>query len=511
MVSRWVSVVSTAVLVVVLAACSALNPDPSPSADVDATRRVLVPIPDVRPAGFAEPPAGAGLARYAEQPVTWKPCGTELQCARVLVPLDYAQPDGTAITLLVAKRPATTPTRIGTLFVNPGGPGGSGANFVNGFRSPGLSGFDVIGWDPRGVGGSTPVTCFGSADLDRYNAIDGSPDDDAEQQTLLNEDRAFALSCLQRSGPLLEHISTAETVQDLDLLRGLVGAPTLDYLGFSYGTSIGSLYAQAYPDRVGRMVLDGAVDPTNGGSVTQVVGFERALDHFADWCAEQTCDLGSTRTQVLEKVAAILHGLDQKPLPGAGKRTVSQQQGVQAVFDGLYAGRPGWRGLADILAAAARGDGGPLLQAADQANSRRTNGSYGQLEYAFPAIRCLDSQAASVPKAERDYQGDEAAAPMLGALSGPDFICTQWPVASAPPPPKVVAKGAPPIVVVGSTGDPATPYEWAQAMAGQLDSGVLVTREGDGHTGYGQSDCVRKLVDSYLSAGVVPTDGVRCS
>lgn len=508
----WVRVMSMAVVVAAVAACSAPapGPNPNPTPPASTTSRVLLPVPDVRPAGFAEPPAGAGLARYADQPVTWKACAEKVVCARVLVPLDYAEPDGTAITLFLAKRPATAPTRLGTLFVNPGGPGGSGANFAAGFEAPGLTGYDVVGWDPRGVGRSTPVTCFGPAELDRYNSVDSSPDDDREELTLLNADRAFAESCLQRSGPLLQHISTAETVRDLDLLRGLVGSTKLDYLGFSYGTAIGSLYAQLYPDRVGRMVLDGAVDPTNDKLVSQVAGFERALDHFATWCAQQRCDLGSTPSAVLDQLTAVLRDLDERPLPATGKRELSQQQGVQAVFDGLYGGRESWGPLASALAAAARGDSGPLLKAADTANGRRKDGTYGQLEYAFPAVRCLDSQRVSVVKAEREYAADKTAAPLLGPLGGPDFICTQWPVASAPPPPKVVARGAPPIVVVGTTGDPATPYEWAQAMAGQLDSGVLVTYEGEGHTAYDRSDCVRGLVDRYLSAGVVPPDGVRC-
>ncbi len=398
--------VAAAVIAVVVAACSAPTPTPDPTPPASSTSRVLLPIPDVRPAGFATAPPGVGLARYANQPVTWNSCADQVVCARVLVPLDYAQPDATAVTLFLAKRRATATTRLGTLFVNPGGPGGSGANFAVNFSGPGLSGYDVIGWDPRGVGRSTPVTCFGPAELDRYNAVDNR-----EELAMLNADRAFAESCLQRSGSLLQHISTTETVRDLDLLRGLVGAPKLDYLGFSYGTAIGSLYAQLYTDRVGRMVLDGAVDPTNDRLVSQVVGFERALGHFATWCAQRHCELGGSPQAVLDQVTAVLGGLDGRPLSAAGKRELSQQQGVQAVFDGLYGGRDGWAPLEKALTDAARGASGPLLKAADSANSRRKNGTYGQLEYAFPAVRCLDSQRVSVVKAEREYAEDKVAAP----------------------------------------------------------------------------------------------------
>lgn len=477
---------------------------------MNTTGRPLLPVPDVRPAGFSDPPTGSGLARYAAQRLKWNSCGSRLLCASVLVPLDYAEPDGTAINLFLAKVPATGPTRLGTLFVNPGGPGGSGADLAAGFRPPGLTGFDVIGWDPRGVGRSTPVTCYGAADLDRYDSVDVSPDDPREENTVLAEDRTFAVSCLQRSGSLLQHISTTETVRDLDLLRGLVGAPKLDYLGFSYGTMIGALYAQLFPGHVGRMVLDGAADITDGNSVSQVSGFERALDHFAGWCADRSCGLGGSSRTVLSGISDLLRSLDQHPLPAGRGRTLSQQQGVQAVVEPLYDGRTGWVRLAKQLKSAQRGNGAGLLRGADQANTRTSDGRYGQLPYAFPAIRCLDSQTTSVVEAERQATEANAGAPLLGPLSGPDLQCTQWPIAPAAKPPPITGRGAPTIVVVGTTGDPATPYEWAEAMAEHLDSAVLVTLDGEGHTAYGQSECVRRLVDDYLRAGVVPPKGSRC-
>ncbi len=471
--------------------------------------RPLLDVPGVRPVGLTDPPPRQGLARYSDQPVDWQPCGTGLVCARVLAPLDYDDPDGTALTLALAKRPATGSTNRGPLFLNPGGPGGSGVSLVRGFDPAGLADFDLIGWDPRGVGSSTPVSCYGGADLDRYDSIDDSPDNPAEVQALLTEHRRFGASCLARSGVLLEHISTAETVRDLDLLRELVGADRLSYLGFSYGTLIGSLYAQSYPTRVNRMVLDGATDITDG-SVSQVSGFDRAFRHLARWCGEGArCGLGASPSEVQTTVLDFLGRLDTQPLT-VGRRGLSQQQGVQAVLDALYGGERGWAAVGAELRSAIAGDGAALLAHADRADYRRADGSYSTLAYGFPAVRCRDSRDVQVAAVEKEAVAENAAAPALGPLNGPDYLCTQWPVAPGPARPRITAAGASPILVVGTTGDPATPYEWAQAMTKQLDSAVLLTLDGEGHTAYGQSACVRQQVQRYLVEGTLPGAGARC-
>ncbi len=471
----------------------------------------MQPVPDVRPAGFTDPPPGTGLERYQRQELRWQTCAKGVTCASVLAPLDYADPDGTAITLALAKRVATAPERLGTLFVNPGGPGGSGRGYAAGFNAQGLERYDVVGWDPRGVGASTPVSCFGSSDLDRYFSVDLSPDDAAEKQRLRAENYAFGVSCLARSGRLLQHISTAETVQDLDLLRGLVGDPMLHYFGASYGTQIGALYAQTYPEKVGHLVLDGAVD-ISGNKISQIEGFERALTHFAAWAATDakgSHPLGTSEGEVLGRVRDLLTSLDSGPLTVDG-RQLSQAQGVQGVINSLYQ-RGDWPVLLKALAAVKENDGHDLLALADAGNYRNSNGSYGQIVYSFPAIRCRDSQDTSVANAEREAQRANRLAPLLGPLTGPDLVCALWPVAPAPKEPPITAAGARPIVVVGTTGDPATPYENAVGMAKQLRSGVLITLEGEGHTGYGQSSCVRGLVDAYLVQDQVPPDGVRCT
>ena len=473
--------------------------------------RPLQPIPEVEPAGFTKPPPGIGLARYERQRLDWKACGHGFSCTTMLVPLDYADPDGTAISLAVAKRPATSAKKLGSLIINPGGPGGSGVGYVGGFDAAGLQRYDIVGWDPRGVGSSTPVTCFGRADLERYLSMDSSPDDATEWQARIDEQIKFGQSCLRRSGVLLEHISTMETVRDLDLLRGLVGDTKINYLGSSYGTRIGALYAEMFPQRVGRMVLDGAVNTNSKSKIDQIDGFERALRHFAAWCADEDCRLGAQRDDVLDKIKEFLDGLDQQPLEVDGGRTLSQQQGVEAVFYAMYGGVNSWPGLRDALAAAIfDGDGGGMLMLADAADRRDRDGSYGQLMYAFPAIRCLDSQDNSVRAAAKKLAEDSREAPILGRLNGPDLACPLWPVKPAAKQPKVDGNGAPPIVVIGTTGDPATPYEYAKSMADALSSAVLVTFNGEGHLAYGQSRCVKAVVDAYLVRDQVPRDGTRC-
>ena len=509
----------------VLAACSADPPTQSgqpsavtsPSAAASSNPqlpkdgRPVQPIPKVKPAGFTKPPPGTGLARYERQRLDWKPCGHGFWCSTMLVPLDYAAPDGTAITLAVAKRPATSDKKLGSLIINPGGPGGSGVSYVGYFNAAGLERYDIVGWDPRGVGRSTPVTCFGTADLDRYFSMDSSPDDPAEWQGRIDEQTEFGQSCLRRSGALLEHISTMETVRDLDLLRGLVGDSKINYFGSSYGTRIGALYAEVFPQRVGRMVLDGAVDINSKSQVDQIDGFERALRHFSAWCANEDCRLGAQRDDVLSKIKEFLDRLDQQPLAAADGRTLSQQQGVEAAFYAMYGGTNSWPGFRDALTAAIfDGDGGGMLQLADAADRRNRDGTYGQLMYAFPAIRCLDSQEDSVRSAAKRLAEDTREAPILGRLNGPDLVCPLWPVKSAPDQPEVNAAGAPPILVIGTTGDPATPYEYAKSMADELSSAVLLTFDGEGHLAYGQSRCIKTLVDAYLVRNQVPRDGTKC-
>ena len=462
------------------------------------------------PYGYADPPPGNGFNRYRKQQLSWAPCLDGLECATVRAPLDYTKPDERALTLSLAKRKATGTPRLGTLFLNPGGPGASGRELVEGFDSKGLERYDLIGWDPRGTNDSTPVQCFSKgSDYDRYLSVDVSPDDDAELGVQISADRGLGQVCLSKSGSLLQHISTAETVRDLDLLRDLVGDSKINYLGFSYGTMIGSLYAQTFPKRVGHLVLDGAVDIMDS-PITQWDGFERALNNFADWCVTHKCALGANRDDVLQAVSELLTRLDSQPMK-VGQRELTQSLGLTGVFVPLYGQQNSWEALRQGLEAVIeKGDGSILLRIADGYLGRSERGAYDQRIAGNPAIRCLDSQDTSVRKELAEDAAELRKETTLGEFWGSDLVCPLWPVAPAPKLPKITARGAAPIVVIGTTGDPATPYEYAVGMAKQLDSGVLVTFRGYGHLAYDQSPCVREAVQAYLTSDVVPRNKTTC-
>ena len=255
--------------------------------------------PTKGPAG----PVPAGLEKFYQQEPDWQRCGQGNQCATITVPLDYSKPDGETIELRARKVPARDRTgKIGTLFVNPGGPGASGQQYAAAaslaFGSALLRKFDIVGWDPRGVGESTPVRCLDTAQMDKFVAVDGSPDNEAEITALDNETKTFANGCEQRSGKLLPHVSTKDAARDIDVLRGIVGDSELYYLGASYGTYLGATYAELFPKNVGRLVLDGAVDPSKTAeesAIAQAKGFDTALEAFAEDCAQRSCELGSTK------------------------------------------------------------------------------------------------------------------------------------------------------------------------------------------------------------------------
>ncbi len=477
----------------------------TPGFQVDRPR---LPASNATPDGFTDAPEGEGLSGYLKQTIQWRPC-SDYDCATIVAPLDYAEPGEQAITLSLARKRATQTPKLGTLFVNPGGPGASGRNLVTYFASKGLEQYDIVGWDPRGTNASTPVQCFGERDTDALNQLDSSPDDAAETEALIVGTYEFAKSCWENSGRLLEHISTVDTVRDLDLMRALVGDQKLTYLGYSYGTQIGSFYADLFPQRVGRLVLDAAVDITDDDSVIQAMGFDLALGNFAAWCARQGCELGSTKDEVLKAVTDFLERLDGAPL-AVEDRKLTQSLAATGIAAYLYGGVPAWQVLARDLRAAIGGDGTRLLRSSDSLNDRDQDGSYGSLFYSFPAIGCADSKDLGVVEAEQRWAEDQKKAPIYGRYFGPSYTCALWPVRSAPQF-KPTGSGAAPILVVGATGDPATPYQNAVTMAKQLESGVLLTYEGEGHGSFGgKSSCVDRAVIAYLTAGTVPADGTRC-
>lgn len=510
------------VLSLLVAGCTApAQPSASPSPHGGIRISAVPGIAVDRPIAASSQPAvtglvdglpGRGLTPYLTQKLNWRDCndGDDTVCAKVRAPLDYADPQRSAVTLALRKLPATAAPRLGTLFINPGGPGASGRDLVSSFDTAGLEQYDIVGWDPRGTGGSTPIRCLSDAQADAYSNVDASPDNEAEREALIQANYDFGQACRQRNGDLLDHIGTVDTVQDLDLLRALVKDPKLNYLGYSYGTQIGATYAELFGGNVGHLVLDAAVDITDNSEVIQAQGFDLALGNFAAWCAEQECGLGATKKEVLATIAAFIDDLDAHPL-AVGDRELTQTLAMTGIAMGLYGGKASWNPLAMILLRAMDGDGSNLLLAADQLNGRDEDGHFDTMFYAFPAISCLDTKEKGVLDADRVWAADQRKAPVFGTYFGPSYTCPLWPARpSSYLTLHLTGSAAPPLLVIGGTGDNATPYQQAVSMAKQLRSAVLVTYEGEGHGSYGKSPCINKLVVAYLTKDVVPADGTRC-
>jgi pimeloyl-ACP methyl ester carboxylesterase len=484
---------------------------------------VTVPTTTPRP-GATRPPRPA-LARFYGQRLSWSSCRDGDLCARLTVPLDYAAPGGPTIRLAVLKVPAADPgRRIASLVVNPGGPGASGtdyaANAAQVFREPVRQVYDVVGFDPRGTGASDPVDCLGDDELDQYVAEDPDPDTPAEVATYAGFVHALGAGCRERSGQLAAHISTVEAARDLDVLRAALGESRLDYFGASYGTKLGATYADLFPSRVGRMVLDGAVDPelpSRELSLQQAAGFETALRSYVADCVAggdggDGCFLGDSVDAGLARIRALLDQVDQQPLPAADGRELRVGNAFYGVVLPLY-NRDYWPILSQALEAAFAGHGDLLLRLSDLYNSRGPSGYTDNSVEANYAINCLDDPwsvpPAQVPAAYPDF---ERASPTFGRVFAWGLATCGGAEVTSPDHDRTIrAAGAPPIVVVGTTRDPATPYAWAVSLAHELRSGVLVSRDGDGHTGYNAGNgCVDRAVESFLDDGTVPRDGLSC-
>jgi pimeloyl-ACP methyl ester carboxylesterase len=474
----------------------------------------------VSAAGAHTAPAG-----YYAQKLHWTPCDNGFQCARLLVPFDYSRPGWKRFSLPVIKLPAADPgQRIGSLVVNPGGPGESGVQYVRQARSavaPAvLDRFDVVGFDPRGVGGSQPaVHCMSGPQLDKYFATDDTPDTPAQLARVVSQSKLFARECAQHAGSLLPYIGSRNAARDLDVLRAALGDRKLTYLGKSYGTYLGAWYAQLFPQHVRALVLDGALDPdatSTDINITQSEGFEVALRSFTANCMRlASCPLGqgSDVSAGIARLQGLLNRATRTPLAnGLGDgRPANGSLLAEGVVAALYS-KAYWPVLTRALKSAFGGDGTLLIDLADSLLQRSSNGSYTNLVDANMAINCLDRPWPRALPVWRSIASQAAkAAPQFGAsIIWGSLACAYWPVRSEPLP-KITAAGAPPILVVGTTRDPATPYRWAQALARELKSGVLLGWNGDVHTAYRMgSSCVDTIVNSYLIRGAVPRSGTVC-
>ncbi|MGA8850556.1 MAG: alpha/beta hydrolase [Aeromicrobium sp.] len=464
----------------------------------------------------------APLARFYEQDLTWQDCGPA-QCTKVTVPIDYADPSAETLTLAVRLYPAEKGSAARSIFVNPGGPGGSAIDYAASmsrqFGSTVTDMYDVVGVDPRGVGESTPLECLSDRQFDAFTETDPDPDDPGEVTALRQSVSDLGEACQQQSGALAAHVSTEEAARDMDVVRALLGRTTFDWFGASYGTQLGATYANLFPQRVGRMVLDGAVDPLESSieaSLGQATGFQRAFDAYAEACiAQGDCPLGSSVIEARQAATDLLDRLDSQPLKTTGDRVLTEGQAFYGLALPLY-DEQSWPVLTQALTQALEAsDGTVLLALSDAYFSRQSDGRYadniGQVIY---AVTCLDSaDAPDIDTVRAALPDFVQASPVFGrALGWGAFGCTDWPIKPTTPQGAVPAKGAAPIVVIGTTRDPATPYESAVELADQLESGVLLTREGDGHTAYSSGNqCITQAVDAYLVKGTVPKDGTICA
>jgi pimeloyl-ACP methyl ester carboxylesterase len=504
-----VPIVSAVLLSILLAACG------DDAGDEDLTRQELswkaCPAPDEAQGGGASP-----------SPL---PDDGEWQCATMKVPLDWGDPKGDTIGLELIRVETTGEEneRIGSLIFNFGGPGGSGVTslpaFADGYETL-RTRYDLVSFDPRGVGRSDPVICENDQQLDAYFQQDATPDDAAERTELLENTKDFNDACEQNSEKILPHVRTTDAARDLDLMRQVLGDDKLHYFGVSYGTELGGVYAHLFPERVGRAVFDAVVDPTQGseqGSLGQAKGFQLALDNFAEDCVSKTeeCPVGDSAQDVKDRIARLLNDLDRNPLPGIFPRQLTQTAATSGILQALYS-QDFWEYLTEGLEQAYDGDGRILMALADSMNGRSENGEYSNITPANVAINCADEKPRyDTAYVERKLPEFRAASDLFGDYMAWSMLtCTDWAVAGAADHPDVSAPGAAPILVVGNTGDPATPYEGARAMANALGKGVGVelTYRGQGHGAYdSENKCVQGAVNGYLLDGKVPPTGTVCT
>jgi pimeloyl-ACP methyl ester carboxylesterase len=484
----------------------------------------MIPEQSSRPSTTSDPDTEGvadDLLPFYSQELEWTECGVGFDCTDVTAPLDWEDPGKGEITLSVVRHRAEG-TPVGSLLTNPGGPGASGVDLILNsldfaVGADLIENFDVIGFDPRGVGDSTAVTCYDAPQMDEYlygipAAARGTAEWEAE---LLDAHKGFAEACDANSGGILPYITTINAARDMDLIRAVLGDKQLNYLGYSYGTFLGATYAKLYPEKAGRLVLDGAIDPAVPGldvGATQALGFESALRAYMQDCLDSgECPFNGTVDEAMADLGALLASVDSTPLKSGDGRMLGADSLMTAIIAALYS-QDSWGYLTQALDEALQGDPTSALFLADFYNGRE-NGTYtDNSAEAFRAYNCMDYPVEDDPAAEAATNAKiaEGAPTIAPYWTGPDS-CSVWPYPPTGTRGEISAEGAGPILVIGTTNDPATPYEWSESLAKQLEEGVLITRVGEGHTGYNKGNaCVDDAVEAFLLDDVVPEDGLRC-
>jgi pimeloyl-ACP methyl ester carboxylesterase len=495
------------ILVLLISACSAPN---------ETTVKPVVVTPS------ASSPT-LDLAAFYEQIVTWSECENLINvlCAEIKVPLNYQDPSGVTINIKLAKLPALK-SKTASLLFNPGGPGASGISYLEYadqvFSKTLRENFDIVAFDPRGVGQSNPIDCLSDKDLDQFLAFDGTPDDQAEIEEFLALTKKMADGCANNPNNLVAHIGTRDAARDMDVIRSILNEERLNFLGVSYGTFLGATYADIFPDKVGQFVLDGGIDPQLDSmtlSLDQAVGLENALDRFLQNCfSKRDCPFTQDKAKAVEQILEFLAELDKQPIPTDDpSRDLTEAMAIYGIAAFLYS-EDYWPFLRDAFNSAFEGDGSIFLYINDLFNERNQDGTFNSnISEAIYAINCFDKPAKeNVADVQRIAEEWKEKAPVFGAyLAWSNLACGYWP-ASESEEFNLQANGSNLILVLGNLNDPATPYFWSEALVEQLDNAILLTYDGDGHTAYMRgSKCVDAAVDNFLLGFEIPKSNLTCS
>ncbi len=492
--------------VLALAGCVAVGPAQSSADSVPTKEKV-----------------SAELQPFYSQVLHWTACQKTFQCATARAPMDWQHPAAASIRLALIRKTASG-TRLGSLLVNPGGPGASGFDFIRNNLDYAVDAtlrqhYDIVGFDPRGVNRSSAVTCYSQpAQMDTFlYGIPAAPFGTPQYVNELNAQfTTFAQSCLKHTGPLLGFVDTVSAARDLDLLRAVLGDKKLNYLGYSYGTYLGATYAGLYPKNTGHLVLDGAVDPTTSDFEVlkaQAVGFENALRAYLKDClTRSSCPFRGSVDQAATTIGQLMTQVGQHPIRATDGRLLGSSTLFYAIILPLYS-KTDWKYLDTLFTNVEAGKADYAFRLADAYNDRKPDGSYASNSTeAFIAINCLDYRPdTSYQILQAQAAALTAAAPIMGKAMSFSPTCAGWPFPATRDHVAITAAGSAPILVVGTTNDPATPYAWAQSLAHQLQNGHLVTYHGEGHTAYNKSNsCVNNAVDAFFVSGKVPAKDPQC-